>query len=431
MPVRARPRAPASSSPRRAVQTTQPLEKSRRDLVSGESPALRHEPAREGEYLPGRRLRRRVGSTKPNGIHRLTDATIRDAEPRDKPYVLSDGASLYVEVKPNGSKLWKWDFRLPGAKNDQPYSIGPWPHVSIDTARLDADEARAWVRQGLNPTTQRKIKRATNAATQALDFASVAAEWEAGKKKVWSKRHANAQHRLLVRFLLPGLGALPIGDIQTPHVLATLQAIERRGAHELLPKSRVICLRHAIATGRRASDPTLALAGAFTRPPVVNRPTVSDAEFPALFKALAEVPAELTTKLALYFQIATWVRPGEVRFAEWGEIDRAKKLWRIAAARMKTRVPFVQPLSPLAMTILERAAELRQTHTPDELIFPGFTKSGHLSENAFTALLARAGHYGRQGGVAGAYDRGEYIPARRRILGHWADQCTAWGMRLP
>ena len=409
-----------------------------------------------------------MGSTKPNGIHRLTDATIRDAEPRDKPYVLSDGASLYVEVKPNGSKLWKWDFRLPGAKNDQPYSIGPWPHVSIDTARLDADEARAWVRQGLNPTTQRKIKRTTNAATQALDFASVAAEWEAGKKKVWSKRHANAQHRLLVRFLLPGLGALPIGDIQTPHVLATLQAIERRRAHELLSKSRVICsqiFRHAIATGRRASDPTLAPAGAFTRRPVVNRPTVSDAEFPALFKALAEVPAELTTKLALYFQIATWVRPGEVRFAEWGEIDRAKKLWRIAAARMKTRVPFVQPLSPLAMTILERAAELRQTHTPDELIFPGFTKSGHLSENAF-ALLTRAGHYGRQtahgfrasfktwagewegekefdavaselclahrqGGVAGAYDRGEYIPARRRILGHWADQCTAWGMRLP
>ena len=401
------------------------------------------------------------------GKQRLTEAAIRNAQAKGKPYQLRDGEGLYLLIKPNGAKLWRADFKLPADKTKRPYSIGPYPATTLDQARAEATRAKAWVRDGLSPIIQRKIVAATAAATQADDFRSVSAEWFAGRRKL-SADYKVAQQRLLDRFLLPGLGALPIADIEAPHLLVTLRAIERSGAHESTVKSRIILtqvFRYAVATGRRQTDPTAALKGLFVRPEVINRPTVPEAELPGLFAALAAVPAETTTKLALYFQITTCVRPGEVRFGTWSEIDDAKKLWRIPAERMKMRKPLVQPLSPLAVDILQRATALRQSGKPNQRLFPGFARSGHLSENAFTALLARAGFYGRQtahgfrasfrtwaaewegdtfdpvavelclahqqGGVAGIYNRGEYLVQRRKILERWAEHLLKCGLQLP
>jgi integrase len=412
-----------------------------------------------------------------NGKDRLSDTRIRAARPRSKPYKLTDGAALYVLISPTGAKLWRLKYRFVGAEgsyDERSYSIGAYPEVTIVKARAARDQARDWLRDGLDPNVQRRVEHSTVAAAQAMTFAAVCEEWFAAKSRKWSANHRDAQRRLLARFVLPSLGALPFASVEAPHLLECLSAIERRGAHELLAKTRQILgqvCRYGIAKGRRTTDPSAALKGAFERPPVINRATVPAAKLPALFKALHAVPAELTTKLALYFQIATGVRPGEVRFATWGEVDHAKKLWRIGARRMKMRRDFVQPLSPLAIDVLKRAAELRQTRDPGELIFPGFTRTGHLSENAFTALLARAGFYGRQtahgfrsafrtwagewepedgkgekefdpvavelclahrpAGVAGIYNRGEYLPARRRILGHWAEHLVECGLRLP
>ncbi len=397
------------------------------------------------------------------GHDRLTDTRIRAAKAKERPYKLADGLGLYLLIQPHGPRLWRLKYRHAGV--EKTYSIGAYSEVSLLRARAERDRAREWLRQGLDPVVERRVARSAVASDQAASFATIVEEWYAGKLKVWSEAHAQAQRRLIDRFLAPALGALPIADIEAPRVLEALRAIERIGAHELLAKSRVIVsqvFRYAIATGRAKTDPTLALKDAFTRPPVVNRATVAPAELSGLFEALAAVPAELSTKLAFYFQIATCVRPGEVRFAPWSEIDAKGKLWRIPAERMKMRLPFVQPLSPLALAILERAAELRQTREPGELIYPGFTRGGYLSEAAFTALLARAGYYGRQtahgmrgafatwaheqefdptavelclahrpAGIAGVYNRGEYIPARRRILGAWAEHLTACGLVLP
>jgi integrase len=438
--------------------------------------ADRIKPALEGEFLPGRG-RRRVATVKPTqaGIHRLSDSVIRAAKPTSKPFRLLDGAALYVRVMPNGSKLWRFDFRL--KKNKQPFSIGEYPTVSIAQARIAADEAREWVRQGRNPTTARKIKRATNVTKQAIDVKTVAQEWYDSKLKAWSPGHAEAQYRLLVRFVYPAIGSLPVADVETPHLLEALRVVERSGAHELTSKTRQILgqvFRFAVATGRRTTNPVDALKGAFTRPPTIGRPTVEEREFPALFKALHKVPSELTTKLALYFIFATATRPGETRHATWGEIgdiktkdaqtkkDVTMKVWRIGAERMKMREPFVQPLSALAIEILRRAKTLRQTGEDSELVFPGFTRRGSLSENAFIALLARAGYYGRQTahgaraafsswaherefdhaaiemvlshrpeGVSGVYNRALYLSARRRILSAWGEHLVECGLRLP
>jgi integrase len=397
------------------------------------------------------------------GHDRLTDTRIRAAKATDRPYKLADGLGLYLLIQLKGPRLWRLKYRHAGV--EKIYSIGAYDEVSLARARAERDRAREWLRQGLDPVIQRRVGRSVVASDQGASFSVIAEEWYAAQLKKWSATHAQAQRRLIDRFLLPTLGPLPIGDIEAAHVLEALRAIERKGAHELLAKSRAITahvFRYAIATGRAKTDPTLALTNAFTRPPVINRATVGPDELPALFEALAAVPAELSTKLAFYFQIATCVRPGEVRFAPWAEIDDKTKVWRIPPERMKMRAAFVQPLSPFALEILKRADELRQTRKPDELIFPGFTRAGHLSENAFTALLARAGFYGRQtahgmrsafatwaheqefdatavelclahrpGGVAGVYNRGEYIPARRRILGAWAEHLTDCGLALP
>jgi integrase len=384
---------------------------------------------------------------------------------------LFDGKGLFLLVKPTGAKLWRVKYRYGG--KERLYAIGPYPETTLAEARKKRDEAREWLKADKDPVLQRRLNSVARVAKGEDTFRVVAEEWFAGKKKKWSKTYALEQQRLLDRFLLPALGTLPIGDIETSHVIEVLNAIDRRGAHELLAKSRVICklvFGHAIATKRRAANtnPAADLTGVYIRPKVVHRATVPETEMPALFEALAEVPAEASTRLALYYQIATCVRPGEARFATWGEIDNAKKLWRIGSERMKMRVPFIQPLSPLAIAILKRAAKLRQTGEPDELLFPGFTRIGHLSENAFIALLARAGFYGRQtahgfratfrtwcgeqepkrgekefdptavelclahrpSGVKAAYDRGEYLPARRRILTAWGEQLAAWGMKL-
>jgi integrase len=223
----------------------------------------------------------------------------------------------------------------------------------------------------------------------------------------------------------------------------------------------MIC-RYGIITGRMKHDPFAHLGAALDRPPVEHYATVKFDDMEALFGALAKVPAELNTKLALFWLILTATRTIETRFATWGEIEPKAKLWRVPAERMKMRTEHVVPLSTQALRVLELAKPLRTSDEPSALIFPGFTRAGHLSENALLALIARAGFYGRQtshgfrssfstwahevreadpdvierclahvsGDVRAIYNRAGYLSKRRELLQAWADQCEAWGMKL-
>ena len=395
------------------------------------------------------------------------DARYRNAEAKDKPYKLADSDGMYLLVTPNGAKYWRLKYRHGGKEGV--FAIGVYPEVTLAEAREQRDRARAWLREGKDPTIERRVVKAAATAEQALTFKVLAEEWYEQVSPGWSEAHRGAQRSRLDNELLPHLGAVPLKDIKPVLVLETLRRIEARGAHEVAAKCRIVIsqvFRYAVITSRADADPAAMLKGALkARPPVKHRATVPHEGMGDLFTALQDVPAEDITKLALFWLILTAARTGEMRFATWSEIEPAKKLWRIPGPRMKMDREHIVPLSTQALQVLERVAPMRTSKEPDALIFPGFTRVGHggLSENALLALLARAGYFGRQtahgfrasfstwahevdeadpdvveaclahvrGDIRAVYNRATYLSRRRELLQRWADQCSAWGMKLP
>ena len=214
------------------------------------------------------------------------------------------------------AKLWRLKYRYEG--KERIYSIGPFADVGLAEARAERAKVKGWLREGRDPVTARRLDKIGQGTANAQTFGAIADEWMTRQRNAWSPGHAAARRELLDTDLLPDLGKLPIAAVTSPVLLATLRKIEARNAHETLNKARVtagmIC-RYAIATGRLQADPTLPLRGAFKPPPVKHRATIPMSEFPALFNALAAVPGENSTKLALYFLIVTAARTIEMRMA--------------------------------------------------------------------------------------------------------------------
>ena len=300
---------------------------------------------------------------------------------------------MYLLVKPGGSKLWQMKYRHGGKA--RVYSIGPFSEIGLAEARAERDRAREWRREGKDPTQQRRTVKAEASTQQAATFRAIAEEWLAKQK--YTDGHRRAQRVKLERDLYPYIGDVPIATITPEIALNPLRRIERRGTLETAAKVRRMAsqiFRYAVVTSRATSDPAAFLSRALQSPQTQHRATIPFSEFPALFKALRAVPAELNTKLAIAWVLTTACRTAEMRFAQWGEIDG--KVWRVPASRMKMRREHVVPLSRQAMAVLNRAREIRSEPGPHALLFPGFTRHGALSENALLALLARAGFFGRQ-----------------------------------
>lgn len=406
-----------------------------------------------------------MGVRKPGrrGVERLTELQCRTAKP--PPRKLFDGRGLFLLLPlpdTGASKLWRLKYRFPKGGPEHLYSIGAYPEVSLAAAREERDRARAWLRDGKDPTVERRLTRARDALTQATTFSAIAEEWLGLQD--YAEGTERVQRQRLDRDVIPYIGNLPIVEITPPMVLEALRRVERRGTLETAAKVRRLVsqvFRHAIVTGRAMTDPAEHLGAALKPAPTRNRATVELAEMPALFKAIACVTTEPTTRLALHWLVLTAARTGEMRFATWNEIDG--KLWRIPAARMKMRRGHVVPLTRQALEVLKAAKPLRTSEDADALIFPGFTKHGALSENALLALLERAGYAGKQTshgfraafstwaheereadpdvieaclahgkeGVRGVYNRSAYLSQRLELLQAWADRCETWGMRLP
>jgi integrase len=398
------------------------------------------------------------------GINRLTDRTCKVAQPGPGPAArkLFDGLGMYLLVQPNGAKLWRVKYRHGGS--ERLYAIGQYPEVTLVEAREERKRARAWVKEGKDPVKQRELERAGHAAKGANTFEAVARKFIAKQSEEWSTEHRKAVEHRLKHQLLDDLGPLPIGDITPPVVLATLKKIEARGALETASKSRILAKQifdFAIAAGHVQLNVAGNLAGALKKRKPIHRATIPNADMPKLFAAVARVSAEANTRLAFCWLILTATRTSETRFATWQEIEDGN-LWRIPAERMKMVVEHLVPLSTQAIQILKRAESLRQTNNGEALIFPGFSKTGHLSENALLALLARAGYPGKQTahgfrssfstwahekaeanpdiveaclahgkeGVRGIYNRATYLSQRLALLQAWGDQLVTWGMQL-
>ena len=331
------------------------------------------------------------------------DTTIRNTKPMDATLRLNDGDGLYLLVKPNGARWWRLDYSIGG--NRKTLSIGVYPDTGLKAARDKADEARQQVAAGTDPSDIRKADKAQQAKALEADrriadgipavdsFEEVAREWFAKFSAEWAPSHADKIIRRLERDIFPWIGKRPIAGVSAPDLLAVLRRIEDRGALETAHRTHHNCgqiFRYAIATGRAERDPSPDLRGALPAVKQTHHAAITEPKaIGGLLRAIDAYQGFLVTKCALRLAPLVFVRPGELRKAEWSEIDLDKAEWNIPAERMKMREPHLVPLSNQSMVILR---EVHALTGGGRYVFPGARTNGRpMSDNAVLAALRRMG----------------------------------------
>jgi integrase len=290
----------------------------------------------------------------------LSDTRVRNAKPGAKQLKLFDRDGLFLMITPAGGKRWRLKYRFDG--KEKLLALGTYPEVSLVTAREKRDAARKQVAAGINPGEFRKSLKAAKVAESENSFKIVAREWHSKFIKTWSATHAAHVFERLVKDVFPWIGTRPIGEIKAPELLSVLQRIESRGALDTAHRVRHTCgqvFRYAVATGRAEHDPAADLKGAL--PPVKNdhfaAPTDPKAVAP-LLRTIDEYQGSFVVKCALRLAPLLFVRPGELRHAEWAEIDFEAEQWNIPGVKMKMKEPHIVPLSRQALAILQELQPL-------------------------------------------------------------------------
>ncbi len=325
----------------------------------------------------------------------LSDARIRALKPREKPYKQADFDGLYLLIKPNGSKLWRFKYRW--LRKEKLLALGKYPEVTLADARRKRDEARSLIANDEDPSSVRKDQKAKAAAEQTETFAKIAAELLEKKRIEGRAETTLAKTEWLHRLLGADIGQMPISQITARDVLVPLKKIENKGNHESAIRMRSAAgavFRYAIALGLADNDPTYGLKDALIRPQVRHRAAITDpTQVGALLRAIDGFSGQTSTRLALQLLSLTALRPGELRMAEWEEIDGAKAVWTVPAHRAKMRRPHAVPLSHQA---LECVKQLRTLTGWGALLFPSVRSSRRcMSDNTLNAALRRMG-YGKE-----------------------------------
>ncbi len=332
-----------------------------------------------------------------------TDATIRSTKPMEVTIRLNDGDGLYLLVNPNGGRWWRLDYSIGGKRKT--LSIGVYPDTGLKAARNKADEARELVAAGTDPSNVRKVAKAQQTKAMEADrrtadglpavdsFEEVAREWFDKFSAKWVPSHAEKIIRRLERDIFPWIGRRPIDSITAPELLSALRRIEERGAVDTAHRAHQNCgqiFRYAIATGRTERDPSPDLRGALPAVKQTHHAAITEPKaIGGLLRAIDGYQGYLVTKSALRLAPLVFVRPGELRKAEWTEIDLDKAEWNIPAERMKMREPHLVPLSTQAIEILR---ELQALTGSGRYVFPGARTHGRpMSDNAILAALRRMG----------------------------------------
>ena len=381
----------------------------------------------------------------------LTDTAIRNAKPRVKRYRLFDSQGLYIEVAPSGGKWWRLKYRILG--KEKRLSLGVYPEVSLKDAREKRDQARRSLSEGADPIEARKLQ----SIADGTSFEAVAREWFIKFAPGWSAGHANRILRRLENDVFPWLGSRSIEQIDPPELLKVVRRIESRGALETAHRAIRNCgqvFRYAVATGRAERDPTTDLNGAL--PPARSRhyPTITDPEaISDLLRAIGGYQGSPITRAALRIAPLVFVRPGELRHAEWPDINLKSAEWRIPPEKMKHRRIHLVPLSRQAIAILK---ELQLLTGHGQYLFPGRRSPRRpMSENTINAALRNLGYDKNQmtghgfrsmastllneqgcwhpdvierqlahvegNSVRAAYNYAEHLEERRRMMQWWAD----------
>jgi integrase len=320
----------------------------------------------------------------------LTDTRARSAKSGVRPIKLSDAGGLHLLIQPHGSKLWRVAYRFNGKQKT--LALGTYPIVTLQEAREQRDAAKRLLAKGTDPSAQRRLEKQT--AASANTFKAVAEE-VLGKlgKEGRAPRTLEKLHWLL-DFAYPTIGERRVAEITAPELLSVLRKVEARGRYETARRLRSTCgmvFRYAVATGRAERDPSTDLRGALTAPKAKHRSAIVDpVGIGALLRAIEGFDGQPTTKAALRLAPLVFVRPGELRHAEWAEIDFAAGEWRISAAKMKMRRIHRVPLSRQALGIVR---ELQAISGGGRWLFPSVRSvTRPISENTLNAALRRLGY---------------------------------------
>lgn len=389
----------------------------------------------------------------------LTDARIKAAKPREKPYRLFDGLGLYIEISPAGGRLWRFKYRFDG--KEKRLALGAYPEVGLREARETRDEARRRLRRGEDPGAIRRQERAaTTEATIAAGrtFKAVAGDWLEKNAPRWSRKHVRTIEERLQANIYPWLGERPIATIESPEIRECIVRIEDRGAAELARRVlRVVgqVFAYAILRGLATRNPAADLRGLVPPSPKRNFAALTDPrDVGGLLRAIEGYQGAFITRCALKFAPLVFVRPGELRHAEWAEftLDGDNPEWRIPAAKMKARDMHIVPLSVQAVAVLR---EIKPVTGSGRYVFPGERTSARpMSENTVLAALRRMGYskgemtghgfrsvastllhergypshvieaqlaHAERNAVKAAYNRAAYLTERRKLMQDWAD----------
>ena len=319
----------------------------------------------------------------------LTDAAIRTAKPGEKPYKLADERGLFLLVNPNGAKWWRLKFRVEG--KEKALSLGTYPDTSLKEARSKRDEARKQLAEGIDPSQQRKAIKAAREGVTANSFEVICREWLENKRSNIEEAQYKKALARLEKDVFPWMGSRPIAEITAPEVLAVLRRIDARGARYTAHKAKSEisqCFRYAIATGRAERDPCPDLRGAIPAPKTENRPAITDPKAAGeLLRAIDGFKGTFVVRCALLLAPLLFVRPGELRKANWDGFDLDKGEWRYFINKTKT-----EHLVPLAS---QAVAILRELHTltgHGSYVFPGRDPKRPMSDAAVNAALRRMGY---------------------------------------
>lgn len=319
----------------------------------------------------------------------LSDLSIRNAKPSDKPYKLPDEKGLFLLVHPNGSKYWRQKYRFNG--KEKLLAFGLYPDISLKDARARRDDARKLLANGIDPGEAKKAQKAAGIERAANCFEVVAREWFVKNRDTWAPSHADKIITRLERDVFPWLGSKPTIDINAPDVLAVLHRIEKRGTLDTAHRAKgniSQVMRYAIATGRAERDPCPDLRGALPPARETNFPSITDpVKVAELLRAMDAFSGTLVVKSALLLAPLLFVRPGELRQAEWKDFDLEKAEWRYYVT--KTKSDHSVPLATQAIAILN---ELHPLTGHGRYVFPGRDPQKPMSEAAVNAALRRMGY---------------------------------------
>lgn len=319
----------------------------------------------------------------------LTPSAVQNAKAKEKPYKLPDERGMFLLVTPSGGKLWRFKYRRPATRKENLLSLGAFPDVSLKRAREKRDAARTLIADGIDPGEQRKAESVAGADT----FEAVAREWHAKFATGWAPSHAEKVIRRLERDVFPWIGNKQIAKLTAPEVLAALRRIEAREAVDTAHRALQNCgqvFRYAVASGRAQGDVTRDLSGSLTPWKSGHFASITDPdEVGGLLRAIHAFTGMPQVAAALKLAPLVFTRPGELRKAQWQEIDLDKAEWNIPAERMKLRLPHLVPLSVQAVSILR---ELQPITGAGRFVFPGARSTKvPLSDMALNAALRRMG----------------------------------------